>query len=171
MNSTHSLRLLLPLLCCGFGVAWADGGARMPAEVPNAYRQECASCHVAYPPGLLPAASWKRLMNGLEHHYGSDASIDAQSLQQLSQWLQVNAGSGRRAAEPPPEDRITRTAWFEREHRKIDPSILKLPSVKSPANCAACHGGAERGRFSEHDLRQPAGMTAQQRRNWINGDD
>lgn len=27
------------------------------------YRQECATCHVAYPPGALPAESWRRILN------------------------------------------------------------------------------------------------------------
>ena len=25
----------------------------------KAYQEECSSCHYAYPPGLLPEASWK----------------------------------------------------------------------------------------------------------------
>jgi hypothetical protein len=26
------------------------------------YRQECAACHIAYPPGMLPADSWRRIL-------------------------------------------------------------------------------------------------------------
>lgn len=146
--------------------ARADSGVRMPQHVPPAYTQECASCHTAYPPGLLPARSWQRLMSGLDKHYGTDASLDAQTLQQINTWLQAHAGTNRRVAEEPPQDRITRSAWFERKHRDIDPAIWKLPSVKTPANCAACHAGADRGRFDEHDLRMPAGLDARQRRAW-----
>ena len=83
---------------------------------------------------------------------------------QLAEWLQAHAARGGRRATPPPEERITRSAWFQREHRKLDAAVWSLPSVKSPANCGACHTQAERGRFDEHGLRAPAGLDARQRR-------
>ena len=66
----------------------------------------------------------------------------------------------------PPDDRITRSAWFERKHRKIDRGVRALPSVKSPAQCSACHGRAEQGVFDDDDLRMPAGLTQRQIRAW-----
>lgn len=149
--------------------ARADGGPRMPRAVPPAYTQECGSCHLAYPPGMLPARSWQRIMTGLENHYGSDASLDAATVRQLDTWLQAHAGSGKRVREQPPEDRITRSAWFERKHREIAPSVWKLASVKSAANCAACHGGAEQGLFDD-DLKLPAGIARGQRGPWTDND-
>jgi mono/diheme cytochrome c family protein len=146
--------------------AHADGGRLMPRTVPEVYTQECASCHLAYPPGLLPAASWQRLMGGLDRHYGSDASLDAATRAQIDSWLRVFAGTYKRVSEPPPQDRITRSAWFERKHRQIDPSVWKLPSVKGAAQCAACHDGAERGDFDDDDLKMPAGLDARLRRPW-----
>jgi mono/diheme cytochrome c family protein len=160
-------------LCAGttlglaaLGVARADDHAVWPRHTPPAYAQECGSCHVALPPGMLPARSWQRLMAGLDKHYGSDASLDAATLQQLGDWLQANAGTGKRVREEPPQDRITRSAWFERKHRKIDAAVWRLPSVKSAVNCAACHVGAEQGRFDDDDLRMPAGLDARSRRAW-----
>ena len=146
--------------------AYADSGRAMPRNVPSAYTQECAACHTAYSPGLLPAASWNRVMTGLSKHYGTDASLDAATVRQLNQWLQAHAGTYKRVNEEPPEDRITRSAWFEREHRKIEPAAWKLASVKSAANCAACHTGADQGQFDDHDLRMPAGLDARSRRAW-----
>ncbi|MBU0749863.1 MAG: diheme cytochrome c [Gammaproteobacteria bacterium] len=146
--------------------AQADSGRAMPGNVPSAYTQECAACHTAYPPGLLPAASWNRLMTGLNKHYGTDASLDATTVRQLNQWLQANAGTHKRVNEEPPEDRITRSAWFERKHRNIEPATWKLASVKSAANCAACHTGADQGQFDEHNLRMPAGLDTRSRRAW-----
>jgi hypothetical protein len=102
-------------------------------------------------------------MAGLDRHFGSDAALDADTTRRLADWLQAHAAGGRRA-EPPPQDRITRAAWFQREHRKVDAAVWALPSVKSPANCGACHTQAERGRFDEHELRAPAGLDARQRR-------
>ena len=138
----------------------------MPSQVPERYTAECAACHVAYPPGFLPAQSWQRIMGGLDRHYGTDASLDAATVTALGVWLQAHAGTYKRVAEEPPTDRITRSAWFERKHRKIEPAVWKLPSVKSAANCAACHTGAERGQFDDHGLREPAGLTTRQRRAW-----
>ena len=66
-----------------------------PARVPvlRKYQQECAACHMAYPPGLLPAASWQRLMGSLDKHFGTDASLDAASVREISGWLKSNAGT------------------------------------------------------------------------------
>lgn len=165
---SHSGWLLLAALAATG--ARADGGARMPGAVPPAYAQECGSCHLAYPPGMLPARSWQRILSGLEQHYGSDASLDAATVRQLDTWLQAHAGTGKRVREQPPEDRITRAAWFERKHREIAPSVWKLVGVKSPANCAACHGGAEQGLFDDDDLKLPAGIARGQRGPWMDND-
>jgi len=157
--------LAAALALAAAGLAQADGPRLAPASLPKAYIQECASCHTAYVPGLLPAASWQRLMSGLDHHFGSDAALDPATLQQLSQWLQANAASGKRSAAPP-QDRISRADWFVREHRKIDEQVWRLPSVRSASNCTACHSAADQGRFSEHELRLPAGLDARQARAW-----
>ena len=151
------------LLAAGF--ARADG-PQMPRAVPPAYTRECGSCHVAYPPGMLPARSWQRIMTGLENHYGSDASVEPAVVRDLDRWLQANAGTHKRVREAPPEDRITRSAWFERKHDEIAPSVWKLASVKSPGNCAACHAKAEQGRFDDDELKVPAGVPAGLRGPW-----
>jgi hypothetical protein len=150
-----------------FDVARADGAKGLPRDTPPAYTLECAACHIAYPPAMLPARSWQRIMGTLQQHYGSDASLDAASARQLGAWLQANAGTYKHVdKESPPQDRITRSAWFERKHRKIDAAVWKLDSVKSAANCAACHTGAERGDFDDDELRFPSGLNARSRRAW-----
>lgn len=146
--------------------ATADEHERLPADTPATYRQECAACHAPYPPGLLPARSWQRVMDGLDRHYGVDASVDAATRAQLSAWLQSRAATGRRLREEPPQDRITRSAWFLREHRRVDTAVWSHAGVKSPANCGACHAGAEEGRFNEHDLRLPPGLDPRHLRAW-----
>lgn len=144
------------LLAAAGAPARADGPKRLvPASPPAAWMQECAGCHVAYPPALLPAESWQRLMSTLPKHYGTDASLDPATTRSLADWLQREAGTGRRVSPAPPEDRITRGAWFVREHREVSPASWRLPAVKSPANCAACHPRAEQGHYDEHDIRIP----------------
>lgn len=119
------------------------------------YQQECAACHTAYPPGMLPAASWQRVMNNLSRHYGTDASLDAATAQEISTWLAANAGTYKRAHGQPPGDRITRSTWFMREHDEVPAATWRLPAVKSAANCAACHTRSDQGDFNEHNVRIP----------------
>jgi Dihaem cytochrome c len=141
------------LLAAGLGTAWADSGPRVPL-LPQ-YTQECGGCHAPYPPGLLPAASWQRLMSGLRQHFGTDASLDGPAAKDLTGWLTSNAGTGRRSASTPPQDRITLSPWFIREHREVAAATWKLPAVNSAANCAACHTQADSGDYRERNTRIP----------------
>ncbi len=135
-------------------LAQADG-VPMPRTTLPAYALECGSCHMAFPPGLLPAASWQRIMTGLDRHYGTDASMDPAATRQVGVWLQANAGTYKRVREEPPKDRITLSNWFMRKHREVAPDVFRRPGIKTPANCTACHGGAAQGDFSEHAVRIP----------------
>lgn len=126
------------------------------AVAPNAlHQQECTSCHVAYPPGLLPAASWQRIMGNLNKHFGADASLDAVSARDISAWLVAHAGTGRRGGEEPAQDRITKAQWFVRQHDEVSASVWKRASVGSPSNCSACHAEAAKGNFNENQVRIP----------------
>lgn len=132
-----------------------DNGRTQRVPLSPKYQQECAACHVAYPPGMLPAASWQRIMNNLPRHYGTDASLDPAAVKELSTWLAAYAGTYKRVAEAPPEDRITRSAWFVRKHDEVPAATWKLPAVKSASNCIACHTKANQGDFNEHQVRIP----------------
>lgn len=149
MNQTT----LAVLLLAASQLALADKTPSVP--LLPAYQQECAACHIAYPPGMLPAASWQRLMGNLQNHYGTDASLDAATVKQLSVWLNTHAGTYKRVSAPPPDDRITRSAWFIREHDEVPAATWKRPAVKSAANCAACHTQADQGDFRERNIRIP----------------
>lgn len=119
------------------------------------WKAECGSCHLAYPPGLLPAPAWRRLMAGLDKHFGTDASIDARSAAEIGAFLENNAGQGKRRGSDSGTLRISETPWFKRKHDEVAASTWKNPKVQTPANCAACHAGAERGDFDEHAVRIP----------------
>lgn len=127
----------------------------LPATVSPKYQQECAACHLAYPPGLLPRRSWIRLMNNLESHFGTDASIDLKEVQEISVWLDANAGTYKRVRAEPKDDRLTESDWFVRKHRKIEAEVWLRDSVKSKANCAACHTQAERGNYDDDAVNIP----------------
>lgn len=136
--------------------AVADSKSPVVPLLP-AYKQECSACHVAYPAGMLPAGSWKRLMGGLSKHYGTDASLDEKSVAEISGWLEGHAGTYKRVSEMPPDDRITKSAWFIRKHneREVSPAVWKRASVGSASNCIACHTNAAQGSFSERDIKIP----------------
>ena len=137
-------------------VAWClttsvFAGERATAPLLPAYQQECSGCHVAYPPELLPAQSWQRIMSRLSHHFGTDASVDAAQVKEISAWLAQPGVAPRR--DTPPEDRITRSAWFAREHHEVPSIAWSHAAVKKASNCAACHTRADQGDFNERNVR------------------
>ena len=119
------------------------------------YKQECSACHTAYLPSMLPAGSWRRIMSGLDRHFGVDASLDPKTVTELTQWLSTHAGTSSRVVQPPAEDRITRSAWFERKHREVSSAVWQRASVRSKAQCAACHLRADQGDYDEDHVRIP----------------
>lgn len=147
-----SHRLLAALL--GLASIAAYAAAPPAADAGAAWKEECGSCHVAYPPRLLNAPGWQRLMQGLERHFGANAQLDAQTTASISAWLQSRAArsDGRHDAA---SLRISETPWFVRKHREVSAANWRDPQVKSAANCGACHRGAERGNFEEDEVMVP----------------
>jgi hypothetical protein len=148
----------LALLAAASAARADDDRRGPPAPALPLYTQECAACHTAYPPGLLPASSWQRLMATLPRHFGTDASLDPAASQQIGTWLAQHAGTSKRVQRepaPPPEDRITRSRWFQRKHDDVPASTWQRAAIQSPSNCSACHAGAAQGNFNEHDIRIP----------------
>ena len=147
--------LLVGLSALGFASgAQADFGRSNPAPLPL-YKTECAACHIAYPAGMLSAPSWQQLMIGLPKHFGTDASLDAATAKPISAWLQANAGTGRRFSDAPPDNRISKSSWFVRQHDEVSTAVFKRASVGGAVNCGACHGHAAEGNFNEHEVRIP----------------
>jgi Dihaem cytochrome c len=147
-------------LCLALGVLIHDAvaGSKVPTTLHAQWMTECGSCHVAYPPQMLDLPSWRRLMSGLDKHFGSDASLDEPARRELLTYLERYSGgrgSGRYAAA---DGRITSTAWFRDAHDEVPATAWRHPSVRSAANCAACHPGAEAGDYAERNLRLPRGI-------------
>lgn len=130
------------------------------------YVKECGSCHMAYPPGLLPARSWKKLMQGLGNHFGDVAELDSNTLAALTRYLVDNSADGspyRRSrrimrsidAGATPL-RITEVPYIRYVHHEI-PNRLVSDNAKvgSLNNCAACHQRVAQGSFSEREIRIP----------------
>ena len=162
-----SLAAAAVLLAGVIGAARAGGkGPDFEAPTHPAYQKECGSCHLAYPPGMLPARSWDKLLTGLSDHFGDNAELDAATLAGVRQHLMAHAadrGASRRAPKVLntllPEDaplRFTETRYFQRKHRDIPARLVKgNPQVGSFARCEVCHGQAAQGDFDEHGINIP----------------
>ena len=146
---------------------WFGGGEPgVTAVADPVYQEECGSCHFAYPPGLLPAASWETIMAGLDDHFGDNAELPPQQAVQIRNFLLDNA-AGRNASgvsrntmnalgDRTQPLRITETAYFLNEHDEIPRAMVKdNPQVRSFSNCDACHTRAAQGSFNEHEVRIP----------------
>lgn len=132
---------------------------RLPLPANPVYVEECGACHLAYPPQLLDAHSWLHVVNGLDKHFGTDASLDERRRGAIADFLGRNAG-GRKTGvtadtKGQPLLRISDTAYFQRKHREVDAATWKRASIKSPANCAACHVNAATGDYSERSIKIP----------------
>lgn len=127
----------------------------MPSTVNAKFVQECAGCHMAFPPGLLPAASWTKMMTGLDKHFDVDASVTPAEATEITNFLVKNASNRWTATTAPL--RITDSVWFKTKHssREVAPAVWKRASIKSASNCMACHTGADKGDFNEHNIKIP----------------
>jgi Dihaem cytochrome c len=133
-----------------------------------AYQSECGECHLAYPPGLLPARSWDVLLtaDALHQHFGANADVDATLLRQLRAYALANAAdtsyskrsrkiAAATAAGPVPL-RITQVSTIERTHRHLTAQqVTGNPKVKSLSQCDACHTQAAQGVYDNDTVSIP----------------
>ncbi len=137
-----------------------------PARFDPAFAEECSACHILYHPSLLPAADWDRLMAGLDDHYGEDASLDAGATKRIRDWLVANAAE---TADTRPAHLFTlpthadgalgsiaaTAAWHNLHDDALESGAFEVKSVRSRANCEACHKDAETGFFSPFNVNIP----------------
>jgi hypothetical protein len=125
------------------------------------YREECGACHMAYPPGLLPAQSWERLMATLGDHFGENVELPEGKRISILNYL-LNSAAGRvnyavsnnmiRNVQGTPL-RITELPYFLHEHEEIPKRfVMDNPQIRSFSNCGACHENADKGSFNEHEI-------------------
>jgi hypothetical protein len=125
------------LLVLGISQAYAHSD-KQPVPASTKWKEECSSCHVAYPPELLAADNWQTLMGKLDRHFGANASLNAQDNKKILGYLLSHAGSGKQYTAD--SLRISDTIWFRHRHRSIAPAEWTNPSVRSRSNCNGCHG-------------------------------
>lgn len=138
----------------------------LPKEKNMAYEQACASCHMLYAPSTLPADSWKKMMQGLNNHFGDNAEVDSAVREEVSAYLQRNAADKVENIYAQPmlnllkdgetPERISDTKYFKLLHDVVRPEMVSgNPDVKSVARCEVCHYEALDGRFNRFAVRIP----------------
>ncbi len=130
------------------------------------YQAECSECHFAYQAALLPKRSWTKVMDGLEDHFDTDASIDKKDEKAILKYLSENAGDQksypkdyREIIESIPRNksplRITETSAFKEEHEDIPKRLIKQKEVKGLAYCDRCHTTAADGDYEDENIKIP----------------
>ncbi len=141
--------------------AWPHAMPTLPKNA--AYESECSACHALYHPSLLPAASWRAMLAGLDNHFGEDASLDAKTTAEIEAYLLANSAehwdteAANRFVHVNPREplRITATPYWKRKHAEIPAETFARESVLGKSNCAACHSDARSGRFDDAAIRIP----------------
>lgn len=136
--------------------------------VSNAlYNDECGACHFAYQPGLLPKASWEKLMGAqaLADHFGENAELDDQTRLQLLDLLVKNAADDSsykrskkimNSLQGDAPLRITEVPYFKHAHHEIGEDMYKgNPDVKSLSYCNRCHQEADKGIYDDDTVMIP----------------
>lgn len=173
MMNMKRYAMVVAAVLSGSGVAMADddwGWSRRGPDVApvknELYQSECGSCHFAYQPGLLPAASWEKLMGGLADHFGENAELFDQTRQELTDYLVANAADRvdgyRRSAkivrslDNDAPLRITEVPYIRYKHNEIPMRVIRNnQQVRSLSNCAACHTRADSGSYAEREINIP----------------
>src|SRR5512135_1105312 len=101
--------IVLLLLGLGLNAAYADT-VKPSAPSHTKWKEECGTCHVAYPPQLLSAENWQSLMEHLDKHFGANAVLDVRDNKKILGFLESHAGSGKRYSSA--SLRISDTPWF-----------------------------------------------------------
>ena len=140
-----------------------NGSYLKPVNNPT-YKEECGACHFAYQPELLPSASWMKILDNLDDHFGESIELDNISRKAISDYLKSNSAEYssakhavkimRSLGEQIPL-RITDIPIFREKHHEISASVFKSQSVTSLSNCIACHRTADQGIYDDDNVDIP----------------
>ena len=146
------------IVVLGLGSTWVQAQVSVPIPAFTPYTQQCNVCHFAYPPGMLPAGSWKKLLDDMPQHFTGQVMINVDTQNEISQWLQANAGTFAPVAEEPPQNRITQSVWWKKIHlnnSKLPATVWKKPTVAKGSSCVTCHQTAAKGEYNAKTVQVP----------------
>ena len=134
------------------------------------WREECGSCHLAFHPSLLPARSWKTIMQQQASHFEEDLFLEQEAVKEIESFLVENAAEqelteaawkiNRSIAKTLVLTRITKAPYWIKKHRKISEAAWEHPKVNGNINCAACHLDAKAGTFEDAAMHLPSDIEA-----------
>jgi hypothetical protein len=93
---------------------------------------------------LLISDDWLALTSDLGHHFGTNAEVIPQRLEEIRNFLKRNGATDRRKYASPEEGlpRISTLPWFMEKHQGAIRVVVK-GRVKSLTSCTDCHKGSE----------------------------
>jgi len=132
------------------------------------YLEECGACHFPYQPGLLPEASWRKLMDAkaLSDHFGENAELDDATRQKLLEVLVASSAEHSRYKrskkvmwslnEGDAPLRITKVPYIVEKHEDVgDEYVKNNPKVKSLSYCNKCHQEAKNAIYDDDTVEIP----------------
>lgn len=134
-----------------------------PRAAATVWTKECSECHLPYAPELLPARSWKRMLEEQAKHFGDDLGLEEDKVSELEAFSRRLArpeawpGAALRAGIPVSESpqRITETGFWKRQHDSVEERAFKSAKVAGKHDCGACHADAVSGIFHFRLIRIP----------------
>jgi hypothetical protein len=142
----NRIKLFLGLSVFFFGVVGSSAAfAKYDWAVrghDEAWKQECSVCHMAYMPKWLSAANWRQIMQGLNDHFGVNASLPDRERQEITDFLVTHGASDSDSRYSAATLRITDTEWWSR-HGPNAARFWAGGKVGRAANCDTCHKGAD----------------------------
>lgn len=104
------------------------------------YLQNCAGCHIALPPAVLPTQTWQQVLQDPQH-YGVQLQLLVDP-QRMLVWNYIQAFSRSQDKEEDTPYRIDNSRYFKALHPQV-----KIPRPVQINNCASCHPGASEYNF------------------------
>lgn len=151
------------LQASGWPDEYRQARARAAAAKPDtAWSRECGGCHLAYPPSLLPARSWARMLEEQSSHFGEDLSLAQPTLRELgaaaaaapvASWAAWKLAGSAPAQDAP--QRITELAAWREAHAELPETAFRAPVSLGRHDCEACHVDAASGIFAPRMIQKP----------------
>ena len=148
ISSSSARRFVLLFAVALSPFATARDNVWEPGEENATWRAECGACHIAFPPALLSAGDWGEIMSRLDQHFGTDASLDASTRQEISDYLKRNGASNRLFGNSEELPRITSSDRFVNKHRGAI-RLWRKGQIKTLTDCVSCHKDSDRETINE----------------------
>jgi cytochrome b len=143
-----------------------EGAARTVLK-SGLWHKECGSCHLAYAPSMLPIASWQRMLDEQEKHFGEDLGISAATSARLIEhakatpapsWGAWKLASSVPAGQAPLE--VSGTPFWKAVHASLPETAFRPPLSAGKHECEACHRDAASGKFHPRMIQLSKGRVA-----------